>query len=92
MATRKMIVPPGGFMGFSQQTPAVRALLQGPTRKKRAKKKTTRKKTTKRRASTRTRSKRVTKKKTSGRLVKGSAAAKRRMAELRRMRGRGKRK
>ena len=84
MANGRMIVPPGGFAGFSQMTPAVQALLGRspgrPTTRRKTRKKTTRKKTTRR--STR----RTTAKKKPARLVKGSAAAKRHMAKLRRMR------
>lgn len=81
-------VPPGGFAGFSQQTPAVQALLRKKTtRKKRKKTKTTRrpgvgargKASTNRRPAKKTRSPK-------GRLKKGSPAAKKRMAQLRKMR------
>lgn len=79
-ATRAPFIPPGGFAGFSQQTPAVRALLAGP-RRKTTRKKTTRKKTTRKKTARR----KTARKKTGGRLVKGSAAAKRRMKQLRAM-------
>lgn len=85
----KTFVPPGGFAGFAQQTPAVQSLL----RKKRPARKKAKKKTAKRRAvGVGARGKkpvvrRAAPKKAAGkRLVKGSPAAKRRMAQLRRMR------
>lgn len=81
MAAAKPFIPPGGFVGFGQQTPAVQALISISTPARRKKKKTARKKsTTKRSKSTTQRAK-----KPKGRLVKGSAAAKRRMAQLRKM-------
>ena len=89
-------IPPGGFVGAAQQTPAGRALLESvatPVRRKRKpRKKTARAKTsTRRRAATaRTTRKRVSKKRKPARLVKGSLAAKRHMAKLRRMQKRRK--
>lgn len=82
----KMIVPPGGFAGFSQMTQASQRALgarsngngNGTRRRKR-------------RASTRSGSakrKRTTTKRKANRLVKGSAAAKRYMAKIRRKRKR----
>ena len=81
---RVPIIPPGGFAGFAQQTPAVQALLSGgqPTRRK----KTTRKKTTRRNPRTAARRRTTRSRKKPARLVKGSLAAKRHMAKLRRMR------
>ena len=83
---REIFIPPGGFLGFGQQTQATQALL----RKKRAKKKRAKKKTAKKRPArrgARTKKRRATtRKKKTARLVKGSAAAKRHMAKLRRMR------
>ena len=76
-------VPPGGFAGFAQQTPAVQAMLAKTPRKK------TKKKAKKKPAATRARSatkKKAGARKNSGRLVKGSAEAKRRMAEIRKKR------
>lgn len=73
-------VPPGGFAGFAQQTPATQALLNTPgarkktTKKRATKKKTAKKKTAKKRAAPK------------GRLKKGSPEAKRRMAQIRKMR------
>ena len=84
-------IPPGGFAGFAQQTPAVQALVRGPVRRKR--KKVTRRKATRRARTATTRRRRVSRK-TTGRkkkpayMVKGSPAAKRRMAQLRKMRKR----
>jgi len=87
-------VPPGGYAGFAQQTPAVQSLLSRPAkrragsapvrRKKRATKKVARKRVrTRAKPATRARSA-----KKPARLVKGSAAAKRHMAKLRKMRRR----
>jgi hypothetical protein len=82
-----LIVPPGGFAGFAQQTPATQQLFAragriggrrsaAKRRRKSAKKKAVRASGRKRRTSTR------------GKLRKGSPAAKRRMAQLRKMRRR----
>jgi hypothetical protein len=84
--TVRMIIPPGGFAGFAQQTPATQALFQRAGRvggqrsaaKRRKRKKTAAKKTTRRK----------TRGKKRARLVKGSAAAKRYMASIRRKRKR----
>lgn len=82
---RSIVVPPGGFAGFAQQTAATQALFQRAGRKgglrsarkrRKTKAKTKRAKTTRRRT---TRGKKA-------RLVKGSAAAKRYMASIRRKR------
>lgn len=86
---RSIVIPPGGFAGFAQQTAATQALFQRAgrvgglrsARKRRRKSKAKAKSTrtaTKRRKSTRGKR----------RLVKGSAAAKRYMARIRRMRKR----
>lgn len=90
MAAKKPIVPPGGFAGLNQQTPATQALFGNAVRskarrKKRKVSKTTRRKVRRRAANPR---KKVARKKKPARLVKGSAAAKRHMAKLRRMRKR----
>lgn len=76
------IIPPGGYAGFSQMTPASRLALtrgvRGGGSGRRKKRRKTKTKTTKRR-----------KKRSGGkkaRLVKGSAAAKRYMASIRRKR------
>jgi len=81
-------IPPNGFAGFGQQSVATQQLVGGALAKKtrRKRKKVTKKKTTRRT----TRRKAATRKKRGrkpARLVKGSAAAKRHMAKLRRMRG-----
>lgn len=98
-----IFIPPGGFQGFAQQTPATQALLRGPrgnaggTRRKavgsrvRRKKKTGSKRRTaakSRRGSTVRKARRATGRGKPLRLVKGSAAAKRHMAKLRKMRRR----
>lgn len=81
----KLVVPPGGFAGFSQMTQAQQREFQGAmrsngngTRKRRTARAATRSGTAKRKRSTRARK--------ANRLVKGSAAAKRYMAKIRRMR------
>jgi hypothetical protein len=83
-----IIVPPGGFYGFAQQTPATQQLFARAGRKggKRSAAKRRRRKTAKKKA---VRASGKRRRRTSSRkLVKGSAAAKRRMAQLRRMRRR----
>jgi hypothetical protein len=85
-------IPPNGFIGNFNQTPATQALVsrniggrrKGPARKRR--KKTAKKKRSPARRKAASPRKRVARKKTGKRLVKGSAAAKRRMAQLRKMR------
>ena len=87
----KTTVPPGGFLGWASQTMAVQALLRRPATRKRS---TTRRK---KRAAIRGRPARrkpaATRRKVAAkksarpaRLVKGSAAAKRHVAKLRKMR------
>jgi hypothetical protein len=82
-----IVVPPGGFAGFAQQTPATQALFQragrtgmrtGTRRKRRTKAK--RASAPKRKTTRRARAKRP------ARLVKGSRAAKAYMAKIRRKR------
>lgn len=83
---RNLVVPPGGFAGFAQQTAATQAMFQragrkgGLTSARRRKRKTTAKKKAVRRV------KRKTPRKSARRLVKGSAAAKAYMAKIRRKR------
>jgi hypothetical protein len=80
-------IPPGGMAGFSQMTPSSQlALTRGSrrssgTRKRRKSRKTKTKRTKTRRTKTR-----KTKKGKAKRFVKGSAAAKRYMAKIRRKR------
>lgn len=79
----KMLVPPGGFSGFAQMTPASQRALgsRGATSSngtRRRKRKATRTGSAKRKVRTAARK--------AGRLVKGSAAAKRYMAKIRRKR------
>jgi len=85
---RSIIVPPGGFAGFAQQTDATRAMFQRAGRKggKRSAAKRRKRATAKRAAPKRR--KRATAKRGKARLVKGSAAAKRYMASIRRKRKR----
>jgi UPF0716 family protein affecting phage T7 exclusion len=87
MAKKPLILP-----GWGSQTPAVQALI--PSNRRKVRRKTTRRKTTRRKkapARRRTARKSYSRKKKPARLVKGSAAAKRHMAKLRRMRGKKKR-
>lgn len=76
-------IPPNGFAGFAQQTPAVQALYRGGRRagSKRRRKRTTAKKAAPRR-------RRRVAAKAGGKFTKGSAAARRHMAKLRKMRKR----
>jgi hypothetical protein len=87
---RSMIVPPGGFAGFAQQTPATQALFQraGRVGGKRSAAKRRKKRATAKRAAPK-RSRKVARRGVrakKARLVKGSAAAKRYMASIRRKR------
>lgn len=82
-----IIVPPGGFAGFAQQTPATQALFQrlgrtngGTVRR--------RKRRTKAKSAVTTRRKRRATAKRPARMVKGSRAAKQYMAKIRRKRKR----
>ena len=82
-----IVVPPGGFAGFAQQTPATQALfsrasgrVSGTARRRKR-----RAKTTKARKTTRAKRRTTTKRK-AARLVKGSRAAKAYMAKIRRKR------
>lgn len=90
---RTIFIPPGGFAGWAQQTVATQASLsRSPATRRR--KKTTRKKATRKKTTTRRRRaapasrRRTTRRAKPARLVKGSAAAKRHMAKLRKMRKR----
>jgi hypothetical protein len=87
-----IVVPPGGFAGFAQQTPATQNLFQRAgriggktTQRRRRKKNGTAKRRTSRRASSRP-TMRSRKRNGRARLVKGSAAAKAYMAKIRRKR------
>lgn len=83
-----IIVPPGGFQGFAEQTIATQALLGSKAgrrtrpRRKKAKKKS--KRVARRKPASAT--KRKSPRRKSGRLKKGSPEARRRMAQLRKMR------
>lgn len=87
---KSMFVPPGGFAGFAQQSPAVQALVRRSPAKKRRKtvrkKRPVKKRATRRKRRTTPARPRRTARKKPARMVKGSAAAKRHMAKLRRMR------
>jgi len=80
-----MRVPPGGFAAFGQESPATQALFgkfirgNGGTRRRA-------KSGTKKRRKRRAKSSTPRKRRSGGALKKGSAAAKARMAKLRRMR------
>ena len=84
-----LIVPPGGFAGFAQQTPATQAMFQRAGRKgglrSAARRRKRKSKTTAKRATRRASPKRKSTRR-KARLVKGSAAAKRYMASIRRKR------
>lgn len=88
---QKVLVPPGGFLGWASQSVATQALLARSNRPSTRRKTTRRKKRTTKRAPARRR-KTTARRKTARRtkrpayMVKGSAAAKRRMAQLRKMR------
>jgi len=98
---RTIFVPPGGFQGFAEQTLAVKTLVSSrakPSRRKARTRKTIKRRKPsparfraappgRRRAPSRKPST-LRKRKKPQRLVKGSAAAKRHMAKLRRMRKR----
>lgn len=91
---RLLFIPPGGFQGFAEQSIAVKALvssgLKPARRKARTRKKPVRRKktTTRRKRAAPVRRRRATVRKKPQRMVKGSAAAKRHMAKLRKMRKR----
>ena len=81
-----IIVPPGGFVGYSQMTPASRASLSmGQPRMTRTSRRRAKKKVARKRAAPRAGKKRGKRGKMA-RLVRGSAAAKRYMAKIRRKR------
>lgn len=97
MSTRRpMLVPPGGFAGFGQQTPATQQLFQAAgrlgattrSRPKRRRKKAASSSSAPRRKRRSTTARKPTRARRKGkaRLVKGSAAAKRYMAKIRRKR------
>jgi hypothetical protein len=81
------IVPPGGFAGFAQQTPATQALFSRAGRRGGLTTQRRRRRRVKAASSPRRRRK-STKRRGRARLVKGSAAAKRYMAKIRRKRRR----
>lgn len=93
MQKSSLIVPPGGFAGFAQQSPATQRLFQAAGRlggrvtqaRRRRKSKAKRAKAA---APKRRRAGRVKARKGRARLVKGSAAAKRYMASIRKKRRR----
>lgn len=92
MATRQFI-PPGGFQGFAQQSLATQSLLspRAKTRAKptRARRKVAKKRPTRRKAPVKRRVRTSVRTHKRARLVKGSPAAKRHMAKLRKMRRKG---
>jgi len=81
-----LVIPPGGFAGFAQQTPATQALFQRAGRKGGLRSAAKRRRSTKKKAVRATGRKRRTRTTRKARLVKGSAAAKRYMASIRRKR------
>lgn len=83
-------IPPNGFVGAGQQTQAAQLIELGMPRTsspRRRKRKTAKRAAPRRRAAKRKTAKRASKKRPA-RLVKGSAAAKRYMASIRRKRKR----
>lgn len=82
-----IIVPPGGFAGFGQQTPATQQLFARAGRKGGKRSAATRKRRKKTAAKSAPRRRRTRAKKPA-RLVKGSRAAKAYMAKIRRKRKR----
>lgn len=87
-----IVIPPGGFAGFAQQTPATQALFARAgrrggrmTQRRRRRKLRARKNSGTRRVKSRRTARRASARKPA-RLVKGSAAAKRYMAKIRRKR------
>jgi hypothetical protein len=83
-----VIVPPGGFAGFAQQTPATQAMFRAAGRRGGVKSARVRRRKRKSAARTTVSRKRRRTKSRPARLVKGSAAAKRYMAKIRRKRKR----
>jgi hypothetical protein len=84
-----IVVPPGGFAGFAQQTAATQAMFQRAGRKGGKRTAAKRRKTRaapKKRAARAKVAKRTRGSKRKAHLVKGSAAAKRHMAKIRRKR------
>lgn len=93
------LVPPGGFAGFAQMTPASQDALTkrgmgstGKRTRRKAKKKTSGTRRKKRKNGKRKSGSKKAAKSYGPKLKKGSPAAKSRMAKLRKMRGKGKRK
>lgn len=91
----RIIVPPGGFAGFAQQTPATQRLFSqaagrrgGQTTQRRRRRKSKAAMPRRRRRSAATAAPRRRRSRRPARLVKGSAAAKRYMASIRRKRRR----
>ena len=80
------IVPPGGAQGFGQQTPATQALFIGGGGATRARGPSKRRRKTRARAASAPKRRAKAKRSKPARLVKGSAAAKRYMASIRRKR------
>jgi len=91
----RIIVPPGGFAGFAQQTPATQRLFSqaagrrgGQTTQRRRRRKAKAAAPRRRRRSASSAPRRRARRARPARLVKGSAAAKRYMASIRRKRRR----
>lgn len=85
---RNFIIPPGGFAGFAQQTAATQALFQRAGRVGGRRSAAKRRRTAKKKGATAKRKRTTRRRSTKMRLVKGSAAAKRYMAKIRRLRKR----
>ena len=85
---RNLVIPPGGFVAFGSQTPATQALFQRAGRMGGLRSASKRRRKTSKRKTTATRKRKTTARRKPARLVKGSAAAKRYMASIRRKRRR----
>lgn len=83
-----LIVPPGGFAGFAQQTPATQAMFRAAGRRGGKRSAAKRRRSKKKRATAPRAAKRRAPRRGKSRLVKGSAAAKAYMAKIRKMRKR----
>lgn len=83
-----IVIPPGGFAGFAQQTPATQALFSRAGRIGGLRSAAKRRRKSKKKAAAAPRRRRRASAKRAARLVKGSAAAKRYMAKIRRKRKR----
>lgn len=84
----KITIPPGGFAGFAQQTPATQQLFQRAGKLGGQRSAAKRRRSKKKAAAAPARKRKTRARRAGAKLVKGSAAAKRHMARLRNMRRR----